>query len=439
MNGNALHTREYVAVILIGLLPAWMILLPLDMTSDPEGWQVFVRSNSFAVPLAQLMFVLLAMSIRFSPFKSIRQLPHITKAAVLIWLIVAGFVSFQEGKDHLSALIGLVKIIIASLFLLALVNLRVTYGSRLLSILWIAVGTGAVLYTALWTIHIFMVSPQGDEWIYRIPGVNNVRHTGHFAIAGVIGGLSTLLAFRNNPNIWLGWILPSFFAIAGLGLALWTGSRGPLLASLMTMFVTICVAVQQRKVVAGFCVVVVLATTATVALLPVPHPIYGIAGATGFADLSQSAGYDASSGRTELWKGTMAKIAERPMLGWGLNQFGTVEFSKKDSYLHPHNYPLQLMFSGGLFSVLVLLLIALPVVKQSDWRLIKGPGAAGVGGVVGIVIYSLYDGSLYFSYPVMIFLVAIATSIQPASKPPVDDRSGSPSRTGSNAASRSPR
>ena len=269
-----------------------------------------------------------------------------------------------------------------------------------------------------------MVSPQGDEWIYRIPGVNNVRHTGHFAIAGVIGGLSTFLAFRNNPNIWLGWILPSLFAIAGLGLALWTGSRGPLLASLMTMFVTICVAVQQRKVVAGFCVVAVLAITATVALLPLPHPIYGIAGATGFADLSQSAGYDASSGRTELWKGTIAKIAERPMLGWGLNQFGTVEFSKKDSYLHPHNYPLQLMFSGGLFSVLVLLLIALPVVKQSDWRSIKGPGAAGVGGVVGIVIYSLYDGSLYFSYPVMIFLVAIATSIKPASKPPVDDRSG---------------
>ena len=424
MYSIALHKRAYLAAILIGLLPAWMILLPLDMVRDPEGWQVFVRSNSFAVPLCQLMFVLLAMTITFSPFRSIRQLPITTKAAVLLWLIVSGFVSFQAGKDHLSALIGLVKIFIAGLFLLALFNLRDTYGSPFLSTLWTAIGAGVVFYTALWTIHIFMVSPLGDEWIYRIPGVNNVRHTGHFAIASVIGGLFTALAFRNNPKIWLRWILPSLFAIAGLGLALWTGSRGPLLASLITMVVTICVAVPKRKALAGFCVAAVLAATVAVAPLPMPHPWYGIERATGLADVSHTAGYDASSGRTQLWKGTIAKIAEQPLLGWGVNQFGAFEISKNASFLHPHNYPLQLMFSGGLSSVLLLFLIALPVVRQSDWRSIKGPAAAGVGGVVGILTYSLYDGALYFSYPVMIFLVAIATSIKPSSKPPVDDRSG---------------
>ena len=424
MNSNPLHKRAYLAAILIGLLPAWMILLPLDMTSDPEGWQVFVRSKSFAVPLAQLMFVLLAMSITFSPFRSICQLPHLTKVAVLLWLVVAGFVSFQAGKDHLSALIGIFKIIIACLFLLALVNLRVTYGTCFLTVLWAAIGVGAVFYTALWTIHIFMVSPQGNDWIGRIPGVNNVRHTGHFAIASVTGGLFTFLVFRRNSKILFRWIIPSVFVITGLGLALWTGSRGPLLASLITMGVTFCIALRRRRSVAIVCIVSVLAASAVVALLPVPHSIYGIAEATGWADVSAQGAHDASSGRKLLWTDTAKQIMERPLLGWGVEQFGMSSRSEVCQCLHPHNFPLQLMFSGGLLSLLLLSLIAFSAVRGRGLASINGPTAAGVGCVIGMLVYSLYDGALYFSYPIMIFLIAVATSIIPTSTQPADERSG---------------
>ena len=422
MNNNQLQKRAYLAAILISLLPTWMVLLPLDMTSHPEGWQIFMRSNSFAVPLAQLMFVLLAMSITFSPFRSIGQLPHTTKAAMLLWLIVAGFVSFQPGKDHLSASIGLLKIIIAGLFLLALINLRIAFGLRFLTVLWTALGVGTVAYIALWTIHIFIVSPQGEEWVTRIPGVNNVRHTGHFAITGVIAGLFVFLASRNNPNIWLRWIIPSVFAIAGFGLALWTGSRGPLLASLISMFVTICVAVQQRKIVAGFCVAAALAATAAVALLPVPHPIYGIAGATGLADISAQDPHGASSGRTMLWTETVKQIRERPLLGWGVEQFGMSSRSELGQFLHPHNFPLQLMFSGGLLSVLMLFLIVFTTLRRSGWPSIDGPTAAGVGCVVGMLVYSLYDGTLYFSFPITILLIGVATPIKSTSRQSAHDR-----------------
>ena len=412
-----MNMRAYLAATLIGLLPAWMVLLPLDMTSRPEGWQIFMRSNSFAVPLAQLMFVLLAMSITFSPFRSISQLPHTTKAAMLLWLIVAGFVSFQPSKDHLSASIGLLKIIIAGLFLLALVNLRDTFGLRFLTVLWTALGVGAVVYSALWTIHIFMVSPQGIEWMVRIPGVNNVRHTGHFSIASVTSGLFTFLAFRSNPKIFFRWIIPSMFAVTGLGLALWTGSRGPLLASLITMGVASWTALSHRRIVASFCVASVLAATALVALLPVPYKlIYGIAGAIGLKDVAEPGPYGFSSGRTVLWTDTAKQIWERPLLGWGVDQFGMLRPSELGAFLHPHNFPLQIMFSGGLLSVLLLFVIVFPVVRRSGWPSINGPTAAGVSCVIGMLVYSLYDGVLYFSYPIMIFLVAIATTIKPAFK-----------------------
>ena len=413
--------KAYLAVLLVGLIPAWMILLPLDMTSDPEGWQVLVRANGFAVPIAQLLFVLIAMRSSYSPFRSISQLPRLTVLALLAWLAITCFVSFGGGKDHLTASIALIKLFIAGLFFLALINLRTTSQSLFLTRIWVALGTGVVLYTILWAIHIFLVSPQGEDWMERIPGVNNVRHTGHFAIACVIAGLATVIAFWNSPNFWLRWALPLLFSSAGLGLALWTGSRGPLLASLVTMFLTFCIAGRQRKIVARFCITSALAATAIVATLPLPHESYGIAQATGMADVAVGK-QDLSSGRLVLWTKTLHEISEKPILGWGLNQFVKFGPSVPVNFLHPHNMPLQMLFSGGIVSVLLTFLIFVPTLWRLGWPYTKGIGAAGVGGIVGMLVYSLYDGALYFSYPTMILLIAIVSSIAPAPEQPVHDK-----------------
>ena len=430
MANDALPGRVYLAAILIGLLPAWMILLPLDITGDPQDWQVFVRANSFAVPLAQIVFVLLAMGSTFSPFQSIKSLPRTAKAALLILVVISFIISFQGEKDYLLASIGMFKLGIAGLFFLALIDLRTNFGIPFLLRLWVSLGIGIVLFALLWTIHIFLISPQGEDWVTRIPGVNNVRHTGHFALAGVVAGLFGVITFRDSTNTWMRWSLPLFLGSTGLGLALWTGSRGPLLASLVTMFATICIASRHRKIVATFCVASALVATAAVALLPVPHPIYGIAGATGMADVSAVGEHDVSSGRTVLWAGTIDKISQRPLLGWGVNQFLVSGPSIPISFFHPHNFPLQLLFSGGIVSLLLSFLIVVPTLRRWKWPYIHGPSAAGVGGVVGILAYSLYDGSLYFSYPITIFLIAIATSIAPASEQRDRDMSGLPVPTG---------
>lgn len=397
------------AALLIGLAPVWMVLFPLDITNDPLGWQIFVRVHSFALPVIQLMFVLIAMGIGFSPLISISRLPRLSKAAFIIWIALATVVSFQAGKDHLSATIGLLKLLMAALFMLALIDLRNLFGNRFLLILWISIGCGTLLYILLWTVHIQALSPRGEEWIVRIPGVNNVRHTGHFAFASVTAGLFCLLALRDSPQILLRWALPLLFGSVGLALSLWTGSRGPLLACAITIIATFCIAVQQRRTVAIFFIGSALVATTTVLLLPTPHKAYGIAGATGIADVAVQSEHDASSGRGELWTGTIAKIYEKPLLGWGINQFDTFGPSR---LLHPHNLPLQMMFSGGIMSILLITLILVPVLRHWQWPDWNGSSVAGVGCIVGMLAYSMYDGALFFSYPTMIFLIAIATSVK---------------------------
>lgn len=411
ISSNGSRNTIYWATVLIGLLPVWMIALPLDITNAPNGWQVFVRSHSIAVPLVQLIFVLVAMSGCFSPLKATKQLPYVTKIALALWIIISSAISFQPGKDHLLASIGLIKLAIAALFFLALVDLKQFYGFRFILTLWISLGIGATLYTLLWASHILVVSPQGDDWLYRLPGVNNVRHTGHFAFASVVAGLFSLIAFRDSKKAWLRFLLPLIFGSGGLGLALWTGSRGPLLASLVAMFVTFCTAPSNRKTLVVFFALSALTATAVVATLPVPHPQYGIASSTGIADVSAQGVSELSSGRTILWSDTIRKIMEHPVLGWGVNQYSTFGPVKTGNPFHPHNFPLQLMFSGGIVSVLLVLMIFLPALRRWKWPSAYGPNAAGVGGVIGILVYSMYDGALYFSYPIMIFLIAIATSI----------------------------
>jgi hypothetical protein len=165
----------------------------------------------------------------------------------------------------------------------------------------LSIGAGTLLSTLLWAIHIFFNSPQDGEWISRIPGVNNVRHIGHFAFAGVTAGLVCLITMRDRANIWLLWMLPISVGAVSLGLSLWTGSRGPLLASLVAVTATFFLAAGHRKTIAKFFAASALLSTTVVAILPVPHPIYGIAEATGMADVTAKAGHDTSSGRTALW------------------------------------------------------------------------------------------------------------------------------------------
>lgn len=405
------HKNMLLGAVIVGLLPIWMVLLPLDITSQPKGWQIFVRANSFAVPIIQLIFVLLAMGSVFSPLRAIKQLPKISIAAILAWLCIASFSTFQAGNDILAGAIGFFKLMLAGLFFLALVDARKALGKWFLLAFWISIGCGALLYILIWAFHIFVNSPQGDDWITRIPGVNNVRHLGHFAFASVIAGLFVLIDYHNNAHKSLRFAVPVLFGAAGLGLALWTGSRGPLLAAVLAIFSTFCVSSGSRRRVATFFISSAIVATAVVAVLPLPHPAYGISQATGFADV-QGEG-DASSGRMELWKGTIAKISERPVFGWGVNQFGKSGTAKPDEFLHPHNFPLQFIFSGGLLSVLLILLMLAPALRLWTWPYRAGTSAAGVGGVVGLLVYSLYDGVLYFSYPTTLFLVCIATSVAP--------------------------
>jgi O-antigen ligase len=415
-----LHWTQLAIVALLGGAPLWMVLSVWDFTDQRSGWQIFVRSNSFAIPLIEFVVVLAAMAIGFSPLRAINRLPLSVKLIVLVWLPITIWTSFQPGNDYLAAAIGMMKLFFAGLLLLALIELRRMLDDRLFIGIWLAVGCGAVLYIALWIMQILIAEPSGEEWIVQVPGVNNVRHIGHFAFAGFFAGLVCCISFRDNPNWIVRWGIPVLLAASSLGLALWPGSRGPTLAVICGMLIVVVLGAGIRKQLCAFFAMSALLSAAVVAMLPVPHPIYGLWGASGMADVQAGATQDASSGRIQFWRETVERIEENPMLGWGVEQFSTSGPNFMHGTRHPHNFILQVMFAGGAVSVLLTGLVMLFALKNWRWPRQAGIRLAGTGCVGGIAVYSLYDGPLYFSYPIMIFLLAIATSISPPPRPSPD-------------------
>ncbi len=405
---------QWALALLIGGAPVWMVLVVWDFASQREAWQIFVRSNSFAIPLIEFIVTLIAMSTGFSPLLAIGKLPRLTKIALLFWLLIVVSTSFQQDNDYLGAAIGSMKLFFAALFFLALVELRRTGNEKLFNVIWVNVGVGIVIYFLLWMLFIGITSPTGEEWVIQVPGVNNVRHIGHFAFAGFCAAIVCLMLFQNHADILWRWVFPIFLATLCLGMALWTGSRGPTLAMLLSMSVVVALGSGFRRQLCSFFVTAALLSTSIVALLPVPHPIYGLFGATGIVDLEAGASHDASSGRTKIWIETIDKIQEKPLFGWGLEQFSASGPNDTIGMRHPHNFPLQLLFSGGIVCSLLAALIAFSSLRNWQWPYRNGIGLAGTGCVAGLVFYSMYDGTLFFSYPIMLFLLAIATSINPS-------------------------
>ena len=406
-----------VAAALIGGAPVWMVLLIGDLTDRRGGWPIFLRSNSLVVPFLEFVIIMVTMAVGFSPFQAIGQLPRLTKIAVVLWTAVSVVISFQQGNDYLGAIIGFLKLFLAGLFLLALVELRRASHDKLFATIWFSVGCAVPAYILLWSVQIAVTGTAGKEWVIQIPGVNNVRHVGHFAFAGFFAGVACLITFRDHASAFWRWCIPVFFASSALGLALWTGSRGPTLAMMAAIAVVLLLGTGFRRQLSLFFASSALIATVIVAYLPIPHPVYGISGATGVADVEAGPSHDGSSGRTKLWTESIEKIKQKPVFGWGVGQFS--EFGPTDTLgmLHPHNFPLQLLFQGGVISVLLSILIVIPALRRWSWPDVQDIGLSGTGSVAGFIVYSMYDGALYFSYPIMIFLLAIATSVRPCSNP----------------------
>ncbi len=412
-------TSSRIVIILLFLAPALMALLPWDFGREMTPYRALMRGNSLSVTLVELAVVIAGMQKNISPLQALALWPKQSKIASCLLLIWVTFAAIFVASDPATAALGILTLLVHLLFALTITFWALTLNNVTRRKICEAIGWGVCFYCLIWFAAVTVQWPTKDEWISNVPGITNVRGIGFFAVAAVFAGIGIL---PDDPDAaYVKYMRALFFGTIGLGLAIWTGSRGALVAIIAAIFLLLILSKKWRLKLAAYLLCSVLLAGIASYPLPVENSSYGLIRAVGSSTDSNT---DISSGRIKLWQDTTAKIAQRPLGGWGIDQFKTSGPQHTLGLKQPHNILLQILFSIGLIGMVLAALASVPLIRNLRWRDQDGPAVASWGCLIATLFFGLYDAAFYYAYPVMILLMAMAGIIhQP---PSASGMSGSP-------------
>jgi O-antigen ligase len=396
-----------------------MAILPGDFGQDMSLYRMAILSLSVAPTLLQLVIIIIGIENGISLFQEWRRLPRLTRIVLPVLWAFCTIPLFIGVEDPIRIPIALTAFVVHMLFALTIFELiaRFSIEQRRILARWIAIGV--VAYCVVWGASLLYYVPVGDEWKTHVPGVTNVRWVGFFAVSAFFMALASLPENPDSNASAFGKLLPFFLACVASLLAFWTGSRGAIFATLGGISLLILMATHYRMLIFKFALSTLIVGAVASAILPLaPHPAYGI---FRFSPVSEP-GRDLSSGRISMWIEVAGKVFERPVFGWGLDQFQLIDFKGFPDYRQPHNVILQALISIGFLGCALLAAAILPVVRMAKLKFDSLNRVAAFGLVLATLIYSLHDAALYYNYPLMMLAVAAALAFAPVRLPAVPDK-----------------
>lgn len=414
-NGAHAGWHRKLALIAIGLLPLLMATMPWDLTGSLTPYSAAVRGFSLHVSLFHMLCLTIALAAGLSIFSEWRALPNLSRMAIYGLLAVSIWTSLAVAPDKIRAMISIIQMALLLLFFLAFRHMVRRWGRPFVDASWLALGIGVLLYLALWAASLSYHWPPMEDWAgVAVPGMANVRSVGFLSLAAFCSGVALALNHQSRSHLVLAFIL---LTAGAWGSALWTGSRGAVLALIVAATVTIALAKDSRLRISGMIVGSLIAAIMLVYPLPYGSPDYGL---ENFFWGSQGSNIDRfSAGRTAIWKATFEMAQAHPLYGLGLDQFQLNGPEISRGVKQPHNWPLQIFFSTGLAGVVLVPMTLLPMVSWKPKVLLDPKNRPAVLCLVGLLVYSSYDAAGYYLYPLTLAAIALA-SLSPL---PAPDRS----------------
>jgi len=244
-----------------------------------------------------------------------------------------------------------------------------------------------------------------------------------------------------QPRIAVGerWLHGIAVAIGAYG-AILTHSRGPMLAFVPALLIVIAVHIRRTRQWRGALVfvgvLIVGVVTATTALdREVVRRFSEVSGEMSTFSKDNSAGPVRE--RMAMWQSAWTAFREHPVVGVGVDQFGTYTRARVASgeastsiakYDHPHNEYLEAAATGGVPALLiVLLLFALPAVHfvrrlndPDEWK--STLATAGLAVITMYVLSAMTDNVFYRAMPHSFFLFLVLGFVMATALPPADRR-----------------
>jgi O-antigen ligase len=364
----------------IGLAPVLLLLL-----TWPEDLSAGLRfARSYAAPILAVEIAVIVISL-IEGYRLARP-SHATSACLAALLIVAwrGALGAENaGASILFTAIWYLHLAYGFAFANLLVRNRVDRHEPVQAIV-----AGHAIFLLLFVAFIVLHYDPGRDWVHTVPAFNNIRWFGYYCAA--VAGLCAWGLTRGTRSYFIA-------GTVALAAALWTGSRGALVAVMGGYLVAYALFPFMRKGVVRFAAMIFAAIVLSViasTILPLGDqgPIRLLTG-------------NGDNGRFDLWLKAITAIEQRPWLGWGEAQFN--HLISPLTYAQPHNVILQILLAwgvcGGFLVAILSGRLALRILRSTT-----EDDAPYLLAMLTIAVFSLIDGSLYHVQSVSTFALCIA-------------------------------
>jgi len=263
-------------------------------------------------------------------------------------------------------------------------------------------------------------SQQGQGFVLPLlkdrQGFGQFVNKNHFAYLMEMGfglGLGMILGRGNRRDrlmIYVALLFPIWIALV------LSNSRGGIVAMLTQIVVAALWLVRQRVALkVALMVVLIIGVLLGTLWVGGDRLVTNIESAR--ADFAGDTTRDGAS-RNEIWRATLKMFAAHPITGVGFGAYwiGITAYHDASGSLTPqeaHNEYLEVLSSGGLFGVVIVVLFAVAVFRkvqenlQRDHGFIRAVRFGAVLGIVGVLVHSLVDFGLHLLSNALLFIVLI--------------------------------
>lgn len=394
-----------IAICIMAALPALFVLATWDSDGLQTPRAFAVRYLSLPVTFCQLCIILLAVRSKFDVAGIVDKLGRFPKLLIAIWSIFA-IISVALADDKLfPSAFATLQYALHAIFLAAVVHLARSSDAKVDGRTWSisVLVMGGLAYVGLITLFALLVPDKTTfPWTLRLPSGTNVRQIGYFVAIASVAPLSLVLFGRKKIALFclVFTVLVTFIA--------WSGSRGALIGLLFgTVAGAAALGHAVSKFRAGIAFLSFVAGLSASLILPAPTPEFGLIRMV--SSLEQD---DIGSGRSLVWKSTVAEISNSPWIGHGS---GTFNKNMRETYgfdfNHPHQFILQYFYDwgiiGGTAAGLLLLMLFLWCVKVGR-QYNDAVSYASLSALCTIAAVGMIDGALFYPFSIFLALLAVA-------------------------------
>ncbi len=419
-----------IAVIIVALSPLFFGAATATFTNDISITHRFMLVFSIPVVLVELFVIAFAYGARLSLIEPMGDWPSWARVALLILVAIAMSTAAIATADPISAFLRTAIWFVHLAFGLAMFALAkhgmptaATWRHLLAGILAFALGLAIFVMT--------IPDTTAFEWLDFNFAVTNVRQLGFYATVGC--GLAYGLFLSSTDMRW------KYAAIVAGSLSMtiiaWSGTRSAIIALLFGLVVAFCSLRLSRSILSLIFLPITFALAVPLSLVhPAPDPALGVERM--WSDSARE-GMDAkTSGRIELWTGALERVPQQLLFGHGESQFRLMVPANQGKYNHPHNSIIQMLFQWGLVGATCFFAL-FGWAWFRLWQIAKQQPEIGLPAfmvVSSLFGFSLVEGSLYHTWPVMIMAAVTALAMGMAASDPKP--TAQPGLTRANAKSR---